>query len=171
MQCCLSFRCTAKWISYTCIHSFFFRFYSHIGHYRVLSKVPCTIQQLLIIFIFCTLTTVELGGVGRVPRTGQSLANETGSLLSRKFSYNLRLPVSHPWFQVSCMSQGWYQSQVSWWIEEVQKQILSKYTSLVLQMLPNGSLSCWHETGSGLSPETIGPLTSVKFLSIQAGKQ
>ena len=41
LQCCVSFRCTAKWMSYTCIHLFF----SHIDHYRVLSGVPCAIQQ------------------------------------------------------------------------------------------------------------------------------
>ena len=46
LQCCISFRCTAKCISYTYtyIHSFFFfRFFSHIGHFRVLSRVPCAI--------------------------------------------------------------------------------------------------------------------------------
>ena len=29
-----------------------FRFFSHIGHYRVLSRVPCTIQQVLISYLF-----------------------------------------------------------------------------------------------------------------------
>ena len=40
-----SFRCTAKWISFTYkhVHSFF-RLFSHIGNYRLLNKVPCTIQ-------------------------------------------------------------------------------------------------------------------------------
>ena len=49
LQCCVSFRCTAKWISYTCIYiPLFFRFFSHIGHYRVLSRVPCAIRQVVI---------------------------------------------------------------------------------------------------------------------------
>ena len=30
---------------------FFFRFFSHIGHYRVLSRVPCAIQQVLISYV------------------------------------------------------------------------------------------------------------------------
>lgn len=37
---CVSFRCTAEWISYTCtsIHCFrFFFFFSHVGHYWVLT--------------------------------------------------------------------------------------------------------------------------------------
>ena len=44
LQCCVSFRCTTKWVSYiyTYMHSFF-RFYSHIGHYRVLNRVPHTV--------------------------------------------------------------------------------------------------------------------------------
>ena len=53
LQCCVSFCCTAKWISYTytCIHSFLFRFFSHRGYYRVLSRVPCAIQQVLISYL------------------------------------------------------------------------------------------------------------------------
>ena len=41
LQCCVSFTCTAKWVSYiyTYMHSFF-RFFSHIGYYRVLNRVP-----------------------------------------------------------------------------------------------------------------------------------
>ena len=38
----VSFRCTAKWISYTYIHSFF-GFFPHIGLYWVLSWVSCTV--------------------------------------------------------------------------------------------------------------------------------
>ena len=33
------------------VHSFL-RFFSHIGHYRVLSRVPCAIQQVLISYLF-----------------------------------------------------------------------------------------------------------------------
>ena len=31
---------------------FFLRFFSHIGHYRVLSRVACAIQQVLISYLF-----------------------------------------------------------------------------------------------------------------------
>ena len=46
-QCCVSCRCTAKWICYmyTYTHSFFFFFsdsFFQIGHYRVLSRASCS---------------------------------------------------------------------------------------------------------------------------------
>ena len=37
---------------YRYIYPLFFRFFSHIGHYRVLSRVPCAIQQVLISYLF-----------------------------------------------------------------------------------------------------------------------
>ena len=30
-----------------CMYPFFFRFFSHIGHYGALSRVPCALQQVL----------------------------------------------------------------------------------------------------------------------------
>ena len=51
LKCCVSFRYTAKWISYsyTYIHSFLsFRFFSYIGQKRALNRVSCAIQQVLI---------------------------------------------------------------------------------------------------------------------------
>ena len=51
LQCRVSFCFVAKWISYiyVCVYTHthittVFRFFSHIGHYRVLSKVPCAVQ-------------------------------------------------------------------------------------------------------------------------------
>ena len=32
---------------YIYIHLLFFRLYSHIGHYRVLNRVPCAIQSIV----------------------------------------------------------------------------------------------------------------------------
>ena len=52
LQCCVSFWCTAKLFSYICSHPFFFRFFPHIGYYRVLSRVPCAIQQVLVSDLF-----------------------------------------------------------------------------------------------------------------------
>ena len=44
LQYSVSFRCTAKWFSFICTYPFFFRFFSHKGNYRVLSRVPCATQ-------------------------------------------------------------------------------------------------------------------------------
>ena len=44
LQCCISFSYTAKWLLYLYTCPLFFSLFSHIGHYRVLSRVPCTIQ-------------------------------------------------------------------------------------------------------------------------------
>ena len=37
---------------YIYIYPLFCRFYSHVVHYRVLNRVPCTIQQVLISYLF-----------------------------------------------------------------------------------------------------------------------
>ena len=54
LQCCVSFRCMAKWFSYTYIHSFSDSF--PVGYYRILSKIPCAIysRSLLIIYFICS---------------------------------------------------------------------------------------------------------------------
>ena len=51
--CCVSFYCTAKWIShtYTPISSFFV-FPSHSGHHSALSRVPCAIQYVSLAIYF-----------------------------------------------------------------------------------------------------------------------
>ena len=37
---------------YSCIYPFFFRFLSHIGNYRILSRVPCANSRSLLIIYF-----------------------------------------------------------------------------------------------------------------------
>ena len=54
LQCGAGFRCIAKSVSYTYTYIHSFRFFSHTGHYRILSRVPCTIQQILISHLFYT---------------------------------------------------------------------------------------------------------------------
>ena len=56
LQCCVNFRCTAKWFSYTCTFSillqilFYVGYYRityvlfYVGYYRILGRVPCTKQ-------------------------------------------------------------------------------------------------------------------------------
>ena len=56
-QCCVSLRYTAKWTSssphiYIHIYPFFFRFFSHIGHLRILSRVPVLYNRSLSVIQF-----------------------------------------------------------------------------------------------------------------------
>ena len=53
LQCCIIFLLYNRVnLLYIHIYPLFFRFYSHIGHYRVLSRVPCAVQQILISYLF-----------------------------------------------------------------------------------------------------------------------
>ena len=47
-QVCVSFCYIAKCITCTTHISTLFQIFSHVGHYRVLSRFPCAIQQVLI---------------------------------------------------------------------------------------------------------------------------
>ena len=48
---------------YIYIYPLFFRFFSHIGHYTVLSRAPCAIQKVLIIyFIYSSVYMGEGNG-------------------------------------------------------------------------------------------------------------
>ena len=42
-QCCVSFKCTAVIQLYTYMHIFFFKSFSHLGYYKILSTAPCAI--------------------------------------------------------------------------------------------------------------------------------
>ena len=55
----VSFRCTAKWISYIYIHSFF-GFFLHIGLYGVLSWVSCTVGPYSYLFYTCVYVSFSL---------------------------------------------------------------------------------------------------------------
>ena len=51
MQC--QFQVYSKVIQlYIYMHLFFFRFFSHLGYYRLLSRVSCAIQQVLVVYPF-----------------------------------------------------------------------------------------------------------------------
>ena len=62
-QCCVNFRCTEKWFSYTYTYIHFFRFFSHIGHYRVLGLHCCAqafsncVKRGLLFIVMCGLLT------------------------------------------------------------------------------------------------------------------
>ena len=58
-QCCVSFRRMAKWFSY--IHTLFFRLFSLIGYYKILSIVgPCWLSILYIVVNICSSQTPNL---------------------------------------------------------------------------------------------------------------
>ena len=68
LQCCIGFRGTAKWFSYTYTlgHSFSFRFFFHIGYYSILNRVssvntigPCWLSILYIVVGICRCQTLN----------------------------------------------------------------------------------------------------------------
>ena len=52
---CVSLRCTAHWFS---LNIFLFRFLSLTSYYKLLSRVPCTIQYILVGYLFYVLYCV-----------------------------------------------------------------------------------------------------------------
>ena len=52
LHCCVSFRCTAKWFSYTHTYIFFFRFFSCIGYCKILSIIPVLYRRFLSFIYF-----------------------------------------------------------------------------------------------------------------------
>ena len=51
LQCCVTFRCTAKWFSY--IYIFFFRFFSHISYYKITEYYLSIIILGIILSEYC----------------------------------------------------------------------------------------------------------------------
>ena len=49
LQCYINFCCTAKWLSYTYLYTFFFIFLSMMVYHRILNIVPCATQQNLVV--------------------------------------------------------------------------------------------------------------------------
>ena len=50
LQCCVSFGFIAKWS--------LLRFFSYLGHYRVLNRVPCAMQYNPLVLNRCQKTTI-----------------------------------------------------------------------------------------------------------------
>ena len=48
---------------YIYIQPLFFRFFSHIGYYRILSRVPCAIQEVLADYLFYRQQCVSVNSV------------------------------------------------------------------------------------------------------------
>jgi len=48
LQCCVCFRYTANWFLCIYIYIHFFRFFSHIGYNKILSRISCAIQEVLV---------------------------------------------------------------------------------------------------------------------------
>ena len=55
---------------YTYSYPSFFRFFSHIGYYRILSRVPCAIRQVLISYLFYFLATAARHVGSQFPNQG-----------------------------------------------------------------------------------------------------
>ena len=53
LQCCVNLCCAVQSMS-VYLHPLFLGFPSHLGHRRVLSRVPCAIQSILIGYLFYT---------------------------------------------------------------------------------------------------------------------
>ena len=68
LQYCVSFRYTAKRFSYTYtyIHSFF-RYFSHIGYHRIVSRFSCAIQYVLVGYLSCVYVNPKLLNLSLLP--------------------------------------------------------------------------------------------------------
>ena len=53
---------------YIYIYTLFFRLFSHIGHYRVLSRLSCAIQEVVTYYIYIVVSSIP--GLGRSPGGG-----------------------------------------------------------------------------------------------------
>lgn len=113
---------------------------------------------------------MELGEVGRVLKTDQSLGNETGNILSRKFSNNVLYLAPPPPSQ--CLICFKDDTRAKFHDEQIKFRNKSwvNVPPLCIWMLPNKSLSCCHGAGPALNPEIARPL-SLKYLSVYQGRQ
>ena len=89
LQWCFSFRGTAKWIRYIYIWFYiyikspFFRFFSHIGYYKILSRVPMLDHgSLLVIYLIysrvCTLASLVAQSVKSPPAVQETWVRSLG---------------------------------------------------------------------------------------------
>ena len=107
LQCCISFWCTAQWISsfaYRYIISFF-GFPSHLGHHRALSRVPCALQSLIISYLFYMLCSFSVASVVSNSVTLWTVARQAP--LSMEFSRQ------EYWSGLPCPSPGIFFTQGS----------------------------------------------------------
>ena len=85
LQYCVSFRCIAKMLQlYICL--FFLKFFSHLGYYGLLSRVPCAIQQVLVGYPFkyaCILSRFSCDWLFVTPWTAASRSSVHGILQAR----------------------------------------------------------------------------------------
>ena len=51
LQCCVSFWCTAEWLSYTSIYALFFIFFSITVYHRILTIAPRALQWDLGVYL------------------------------------------------------------------------------------------------------------------------
>ena len=73
---------------YIYMYSFFFKFFSHLGYYRILSEVSCAIQQVLVGYSLAFLggsdgkeSACNAEDLGSIPGLGRSPGEENGNPL------------------------------------------------------------------------------------------
>ena len=65
LQCCVSFKCTAKWLTFVYVYIFFSRFFSFIGYYKIVNVIHSLSYMLgpcWLLFLLKAVWVIFLGG-------------------------------------------------------------------------------------------------------------
>ena len=81
---------------YTHTSLFFFRFFSHIGYYRILSRVPCTIHSVSVGYLFyeCVLVVQSCPTLCNTMDCSPAGSSVHGILQARKLEW-IPIPFSN----------------------------------------------------------------------------
>jgi len=102
LQCCVLFCSTAEWVSHTYIlwqphlYPLFLGFTSRLGHHRLLSRVRCALQQILVVVVIVqSLSHVQLFATPWTAACQASLSFSISWSLLRLMCLELVTPSSH----------------------------------------------------------------------------
>ena len=108
------FCCAAKVNQlHTCIYPLFFRFPSHLGHHGALSRVPCSIQQVLISYLFYTQQCMYVNP--SLPHTFHSSLGFPGGASGKESTCQCRRQKRYefdPWFRKIPWRRAWQSTPV-----------------------------------------------------------